>query len=270
MGTPEAVAAIREADRHFGLLLSWLQDHGASSDTNILVASDHGYSTITEVIDIETALRDAGFPPAGQSGGVAVATNGGSVLFYASSDTTDRLAEWLMPQPWCGALLASEAVGNIPGALPASLAGLEGPRAPSLSMSFSWDSTPSATGYPGHAFSTSLGPGRGQHGSMSPHETRNIFFARGPAFRQSATVTSPTGNVDLSPTVLHLLGLDGGETMHGRVLHETLRDGPDTVDWRTTTHRSQRYTPGGLYQQAITVSKVGNTLYVEQGSANLS
>ena len=270
VGSPEAVAAIREADRHFGRLLSWLDDRGATPDTNVLVASDHGYSTITEVIDVETSLRDAGFAPAGQPGGVAVATNGGSALFYASGDTTARLAEWLMPQPWCGPLLASDAAGDIPGTLPASIVGLEGPRAPSLAMSFRWDSTPSVTGFPGHAFSTSLGPGRGQHGSMSPHETRNVLFARGPAFRQSATLTTPTGNVDLAPTILHLLDLPGGETMHGRVLYEALRGGPETVDWHTDTHRAHRDTPIGRYSQAITVSKVGNTLYVDQGSATLN
>ena len=270
VGSPEALAAIREADRHFGLLLSWLDEHGLSSDTNVLVASDHGYSTITEVIDVEAALRTVGFPAADQPGGVAVASNGGSVLFYAPADTTDRLAEWLMSQPWCGALLASKAAGDIPGTLPASLVCLEGPRAPALAMSFRWDSNLSSTGYPGNAYSTSLGPGRGQHGSMSPHETHNIFFARGPAFRQSATIASPTGNIDLAPTILHLLNLPGGETMHGRILHEALRDGPETVNWNTTTHKAERTTPNGLYRQSVTVSDVGNTLYVDHGSATLN
>ncbi len=270
VGSPEALAAIREADRHFGLLLSRLDEHSLSSDTNVLVASDHGYSTITEVIDVEAALRAAGFPAADQPGGVAVAPNGGSALFYAPADTTDRLAEWLMSQPWCGALLASDTAGGIPGTLPASLVGLEGPRAPALAMSFRWDSEPSATGYPGHAYSTSLGPGRGQHGSMSPHETRNIFFARGPAFRQSATIASPTGNIDLAPTILHLLGLPGSETMQGRVLHDALRGGPETVNWHTTTHKAERTTPNGPYRQSVTVSNVGNTLYVDHGSATLN
>ena len=266
VGSPEAIAAIGEADRHFGSLLSWLDERGISSDTNVMVASDHGYSTISEVIEIEAALRAAGFPAADQPGGVAVASNGGSALFYSSGDTTGQLAEWLMSQDWCGALLASGTTSDIPGALPASVVGLEGPRAPTLAMSFRWDSTPSDTGYAGHAFSTSLGPGRGQHGSMSPYETRNVFFARGPAFRQSATVASPTGNVDLAPTILHLLSLPGGEAMHGRVLHETLRGEPYEVEWHTTTHDAGRLTPSGLYQQSVTVSQVGATLYVDHGS----
>ena len=266
VGSDEAVAAIGEADTQFGRLLAWLDERGQSSETNIIVVSDHGYSTISEVIDIERELLEAGFPPAGQPGGVAVAPNGGSALFYASDDTPQQLAEWLTSQPWCSALVASEAAGDIPGTLPAALVGLEGPRAPSLSMSFRWDSTANRAGYAGHAYSTNLGPGRGQHGSMSRHETRNVFFARGPAFKQSTTVTTPTGNIDLAPTILHLLDLPGGETMHGRILHETLRDAPDTLDWHTTTQEAHRNTPTGPYRQAITVSQVGSTLYVDEGS----
>ena len=136
-------------------------------------------------------------------------------------------------------------------------------------MSFRWDSTPNAAGFAGHAPSTNLGPGRGQHGSMSPHETRNVFFARGPSLKQSVVVSTPTGNVDLAPTVLHLLNLPGDDTMHGRVLHETLRDGPNTAQWQTETHEAERSTPNGRYLQTITVSQVGKTLYVDKGSGGL-
>ena len=62
-------------------------------------------------------------------------------------DTTDRLAAWLMAQPWCGALLASETAGEIEGTLPMSLSGGDGPRAPELSMSLRWDSRPNGAGY---------------------------------------------------------------------------------------------------------------------------
>ncbi len=272
VGSPEAVAVIREADRQFGRLLEWIDARGLSSETNILVLSDHGYSTISEVIDIESLLRGAGFPPGDAPGGVAVAANGGSALFYATGDvpaTSARLAEWLMPQPWCGALLASGSAGDISGTLPASLVGLEGPRVPSLTMSFRWDSTANSAGFPGHAFSTSLAPGQGQHGSMSPHETRNVLFASGPAFREAATVTTPTGNADAAPTVLHLLGLPGADGMHGRVLREILRGGPDTVEWRTETHEAETRTPDGAYRQEISISHVNTALYVNHGTARI-
>ena len=269
VGSPEAVAVIEEADRQFGRLLDCLDGRGQFSDTNIIVVSDHGYSTISEVIDIDAELRNAGFPQGNEPGGVVAAPNGGSALFYADADTARQLAGWLAAQPWCGALVASESAGDIPGTLPASLVGLEGPRAPALAMSFRWDSAANSAGFAGHAYSTGLAPGRGQHGSMSPHETRNVLFASGPAFRESTMLDTPTGNADIAPTVLHLLGLPGAGGIQGRVLRETLRGGPETVEWDTTTHEAERSTPGGRYRQAVTVSQVGATVYLEMGQGGV-
>ena len=272
VGSQAAGDAILEADRQFGRVLGWLDNQGLSGETNVIVASDHGYSTVSGVIQVEALLREAGFPPGDGPGGVTVAPNGGSVLFYTSEtkgrpgSTVDRLVEWLTAQPWCGALVASEAAGAIEGTLPASLIGLEGPRAPCLTMSFRWDSTPNDAGFQGHACSTSLAPGLGQHGSMSPHETRNVLFAKGPAFKRSASVASPTGNVDLAPTILHLLGLSGGETMHGRVLREALLGGPVDSTCHTTTHEARLETPNGRYRQRIIVSKAGSAVYLDEGS----
>ena len=41
VGSPEALDAIREADRQFGRLLHWLEQEGRASDTDVIVASDH-------------------------------------------------------------------------------------------------------------------------------------------------------------------------------------------------------------------------------------
>ncbi len=269
VGSREAVAAIHEADRQFGRLLHRMELDGSLSDSNIMIISDHGYSSISDVIDVEAEVRAAGFPPGGEDGGVAVATNGGCALFYVTGSanrTADQLAEWLTSRPWCGALLASEAVGEISRALPASLIGLEGPRAPSLTMSFRWDSTINSAGFAGHAFSTNLGPGKGQHGSMSPHETQNVLFARGPAFKGGTTVGTPTGNVDIAPTVLHLLGVAGDEGMHGRVLSELLHGGPETIDWTREEHEAEGVTAAGTFRQRISLTRVGGTVYVDKGS----
>ena len=84
VGSEEAISTIREADRQFGRLLEWLDKRGLSPDTNVIVVSDHGYSTISEVIDVEATLREAGFPPGDEPGGVAVAPNGGSVPLLRS------------------------------------------------------------------------------------------------------------------------------------------------------------------------------------------
>ena len=272
VGAEVSNRALREADAQFGRLLEWLETSGLASNADVMVVSDHGYSTIGEVVDIETLIGEAGFPSGDEPGGVTVAANGGSVLFYvrdSDAATADRLAAWLMSQEWCGALVASDAVGEIQGALPASLIGVDGPRAPDIAMSFRWDSRPNPAGYAGYAYSAGGAPTLGQHGSMSRHEMRNVLFARGSSFKSGVRLESPTGNIDLAPTILHLLDIAAGDAMDGRVLHEALTDG-DAVDWQTTTHRAERSLPDGVYRQSITVSQVGETAYVDEGQAELA
>ena len=273
VGSQGANHAIREADEQFGRLLRWLQESGRAADTDVFVTSDHGYSTIVSTIGIEALLREAGFPAGDQAGGVVVAPNGGSVLFYThDSDhaTTDRLAAWLMAQPWCGAIVASDAVVSIPGALPAALVGGEGPRGPELAMSYRWESTPNEAGIPGLAYCSGGAPGLGMHGSMSRHELRNILFAGGPSLKRGVAIDVPSGAIDLAPTILRILGIASGEPMDGRPLEEALNGGPSihSVEWSTDVHTAERAVEGGVYRQRITVSHVGATTYVDSGQAS--
>ncbi len=262
VGSEMSDRAIREADAGFGQIMNWL-DENELAETDVMVVSDHGYSTVRETVDFESQVRDAGF----SGDDVLVAPNGGSVLFYTrDQSTSSRLAAHLMAQPWCGALLASEAAGEIEGALPMSLTGGDGPRSPEVAMSFAWDSETNAAGYDGFVYSTGGASGLGQHGSMSKHEMNNVLLARGPSFRQQTRVISPTGNVDIAPTVLNLLGLSVPDDMDGRVIVEVLGEGQGSVEWRKKIHTSEVRIEGGLYRQEVTLSSVGGTAYVDSGS----
>jgi len=274
VGSSLVTHALAVADRQFGRLLDWLDNSGRAGDTDVIVGADHGHSTAMEDIDIERLVLDAGFPSGAGSGCVLVAENGGSALFYVGERdraTADRLAAWLMEQPWCGALVASNAVGDLEGTLPASLVGIEGPLAPDIAMSFVWDSKPNQAGYPGHLYNTGNAPGLGNHGSMSRQEQRCALIARGPSFRKDVVVDAPSGNVDLAPTILALLGIDIPGKMDGRVLSEALAHGqdPNPVEWSTEAHTAKRTVAGGVYTQGITVSRVGSTTYVDEGNATL-
>lgn len=267
VGLGRASQALREADAEFGELLSWLERNGRLETTDIFIASDHGYSTISAAIPVEGMMRESGFPTVDQKGGVAVAGNGGSALFYvhqSDPDTAETVAQWLTAHDWCGPLLASERVGQPPGTLPASLIGCDGPRSPDLVMSFAWTSEPNSLGYAGHAFATGGAAGQGQHGSMSRHELKNVGLAAGPSIRESTAVDAPTGNIDLAPTILHLLGFgDTAQAMDGRVLNEALRNagGPTPAQW-TTTHEAE----ASSYRQRVRMSHVGKSQYVDWGN----
>ena len=274
VGSDLSDTAITEADQQLGNLMEWLEQTGRAATTDVMVVSDHGYSTISEVINVEALVREAGFPPGDETGGVVVARNGGSVLFYVKDEnhaTADRLAAWLMEQDWCGTVTASQAVAGIPGTLPASLVGNEGPRAAEITMSFRWESTANESGYAGTSYSSGAAPGLGQHGSMSKHEMSNVMFAWGPSFKSELKLDIPSGNTDLAPTILAILGMSGDGSMDGRILEEALAGGPRTndVDWSTELHNTERELADKVYRQQIKLSRVSSTIYVDEGSSTL-
>ncbi len=268
VGSGLSNSALASADEQFGRIMEWMECNGTLRETDVVVVSDHGYATIDEVVDVEAELRANGFPEGGLPGGVTVAANGGATLFYvneASPATVEKLAAWLSRQPWCGAMLASARAGPIPGTLPAGLANIDGRRGPDLAMSFAWRPALNEAGYPGHSASRGGPVGAGSHGGMSRHEMHNTLIARGPGFLRSAVVDTPTGNIDVAPTILHLLGLPGGEKMDGRVLHEALANGngPAEVDHRSETHAAEL----GAYRQEVVVTTAAGSVYLEEGNA---
>ena len=267
VGTGRANQALGEADAEFGNVMAWLEQNGRLDSTDVFIASDHGYSTISRVIPVEAMLRDSGFPTIDQKGGVAVAANGGSALFYVNNcdpGVAAQLTRWLTSQDWCGPLFASERVGQPAGTLPASIIGCDGPRSPDLIMSFPWNSEANSAGYAGHAPATGGAPGQGQHGSMSRHELRNVGLARGPSLRSETVIDTPAGNVDLAPTILHLLGITGYESaMDGRALSEALSgETGSTREVRTETHGAE----AAGYCQKVQVSHFGGARYVDWGN----
>ena len=96
---------------------------------------------------------------------------------------------------------------------------------------------------------------------------RNVLFARGDSFIRGARVKSPTGNIDIAPTILRLLGLPT-PAMDGRVLREALVGGKP-VGWQTRAYTARRELADGVYRQRIQVSSVGNARYVDEGNGGL-
>jgi arylsulfatase A-like enzyme len=260
------------ADAQFGRLISWLKDSGRDSDSTVLVAADHRYCTVIDDIPVVQLLQEAGFPKGAGPGEVIVASNGGSMLYYVGgrdARTADRLATWLMEQPWSGAMVASDALGQIDGTLPASVVGVEGPRAPDIAMSLGWNSSPNDAGYAGHHYNSGLVAGQGNHGSMSSHEQRCAFIMVGPKIKQGVVSSAPSSNVDVAPTILRLLGLDAPAGLDRRALDEALIGGSalDEVEWSSEIHVAERDLANGKYRQQIMISKVGDTTSIDEGSA---
>jgi arylsulfatase A-like enzyme len=140
-------------------------------------------------------------------------------------------------------------------------------------VTFPWSSARSPNGVPG-TDSTETGGAtgplsgrRGNHGSMSPWTLRNAFLAWGVDFKRGAVIRTPVSNVDITPTLLALLGLDRDATLprfDGRAIVEAFVDGPDEeqVPTQTTTHIVA--TPDAAYRIAIQISEVGAQRYIDK------
>ncbi len=99
----------------------------------------------------------------------------------------------------------------------------------------------------------------------SPYDIRATFIAVGPDIKSGVRSSVPTGNVDLAPTVLALLGVPIPDTMDGRVLREALRNGPDPSDVQVITREFVAETSWdrGRYCMVLRRSEVDGTTYAD-------
>jgi arylsulfatase A-like enzyme len=285
-GSPDAVAALREADRSVGATLAALERLGLAQSTDLFVVSDHGATRYASAVSIDQRLIDAGLKRGPESDDLVVVSNGPCALLYVKHREPARIrkvVEFLQTQAWIGVLFTAakqaprkqgtpDPEGWLPGTFSLELIHEDNQeRQPDILVTFPWSSAKNEFGVPGAdvttvkgvAAATRQGPSSG-HGSMSPWAIRNTLLAWGPHFKRGIVDRVPAGVVDLVPTILHLLQAGDIPARDGRVLAEALRDGPDEeqvcVEVRTfTTLRSE-----AGYQAAIQVSEVGHHRYVDK------
>src|SRR6185436_7099200 len=97
-----------------------------------------------------------------------------------------------------------------------------GEDAPDVLVSLRWSPALNTNGAPGLVTSVGGTIGKGTHGSLSRFDMNNTLVASGPDFKRGLVNHTPSGNIDVAPTVLWLLGVKAPATMDGRVLHEAL------------------------------------------------
>jgi arylsulfatase A-like enzyme len=286
-GSPASRASIHADDAEVGLLLARLESLGLAGQTNIIVVSDHGFSQSTFGVNVTAELIKAGLKAGPDSEDVVIASSGQTLLLHVRDRDPvliHKITEFLRAQDWTGVLFtagrpntkdASEQVpveGIEPGTFSLELVHLaHAERGPDIVVTFPWSSAANAFGVAGTDttyVSGATGPIRssqGNHGAMSPWTVRNTFIARGPDFKRGATVRTPVSNMDVTPTLVALLGLTGElPRFDGRAILEALADGPDPeqVPVRTTTYFTAA--PDSAYRATIAVSEVGGERYLDK------
>jgi arylsulfatase A-like enzyme len=95
----------------------------------------------------------------------------------------------------------------------------------------------------------------------------NTLIAAGPDFRRAETDDLPSGNVDLAPTILRILGITPSQQLDGRILSEAMIniDMPELKP-ETKTIEATKDFPSGSWRQSLQISRVGSTAYLDEGN----
>lgn len=274
VGSPAAREALRHDDREIALTLAAVDELGLTDRADVLVVSDHGFTSNVAGVDVARELVEAGIKAALDSPDVILASSGQAVALHVKDQDPGRIADiarLAQSREWGGALFspargAGDPRGVVEGTFSLDLIHLaSAERGCDLLLTFPWSSDANAFGVPGRDLACTSGGARlyaSDHGSMSPWNVRNTCLAWGRDFKRGATVRAPSGNVDVAPTILHLLGVDDRAGMDGRVLGEALLEGPDPDKVVVQTRTS--LVEAGDYRAALQISEVDGRRYVDK------
>jgi hypothetical protein len=97
------------------------------------------------------------------------------------------------------------------------------------------------------------------------------LIAAGADFCHGKASDLPSGNVDLAPTILRILGITARQQLDGRILSEAMIniDAP-TLKPETKTIEATKDFGSRLWRQTLKISQVGSTIYLDEGNGEFS
>jgi type I phosphodiesterase/nucleotide pyrophosphatase len=274
-GSTEALAAIKSSDENLARVLAALDQHHSRADTDVLVVSDHGFSTIERSIDLRKILKAAGFDAVTEVAGepkpgqIMMAGNGGSVLFYVighDPGLIGRLVEFLQQSDFAGVIFTRD---TLDGTFPLDAAKLDSQHAADVVMAFRWNENKNQFDVPGMIEADwQRVSGKGTHATLGRFDMHNTLIAVGPDFPRGLTSELPSGNIDLAPTMLAILGIES-PPMDGRVLNEAIGKAQSLKPQTEKLEATKKFS-NGIWRQYLQVTRVGSTIYLDEGNGEFS
>jgi arylsulfatase A-like enzyme len=266
IGAPETLEVLGAVDAEIGRLLEGLEARGLRDRTNVLVTSDHGFTTYAGSQSLTGLLVDAGLKESARSTDVVVA--GYAVYVREGGDERTRAIVRLLQQTdWIGPVFTRGGAGEpdqgrIPGTLAFSTIGWDHERSADILTSPDWTDDENDFGYRGAVLTSGIAAG---HGSASPWDIRATFIAAGPAIKPGVLSDIPSGNVDLMPTALELIGARVPAGLDGRVLDEILVGGPQpaSLAGEGAVVQTSAEVEGLLYELTAYRSGIGTSVYFD-------
>ena len=204
-----------------------------------------------------------------------LAANGGSVLFYVvGHDKTliRRLVEFLQRSDFAGVIFTKQPMEGTFGLDQATINPPQADHAPDVVMAFRWTDSKNQFGIPGMIDADwQRGAGKGTHATLSRFDMHNTLIAAGPDFKRGQTDDLPTGNVDLVPTILQILGIKVPHQMDGRILSEAVA-APTSLSPapkpEAKSIEARKNFPSGTWRQTLKISRVSSTIYLDEGNGS--
>jgi arylsulfatase A-like enzyme len=151
---------------------------------------------------------------------------------------------------------------------------IDNPHAPDIVMAFRWNGSKNQFGTPGMIDADwQRAAGEGTHATLSRFDMHNTLIAAGPDFRRGGADDLATGNVDLAPTILHILGIKTAQGMDGRILSEAMvstNGAPVGRKTETKTIEAKKDFPAGSWRQSLQISQIGSTIYLDEGNGSFA
>jgi hypothetical protein len=239
--SPEAAEALSAADARVSELLFALREKDLLATTDVIVVS--GLPPVRPLTTLAEKLRAAALPVVHEFGsevpeGSILALEGaGHALLYVKghdAETIAKIAGVLHTLP-CAAFTTEGACGT----LTLKDAGLDVPEAPDFLVTFV---------------------------NEKAAANRTLMAAMGPDFKKGLTSQRASGNADLAPTLLWILGIDAPKGTTGRILSEALTiPAPQPPQEEPVTLTPAADNGAGFF---LTGTRAGSALYVDEaGSA---
>ena len=260
IGEPRMMESLRLVDAEVGRMVGALKEKGLTDQVNILVTSDHGFSSYRQKADVGEVVSKF-LEEHGQPAENLVVSGNSFYLRGPAKPMLPQLVQRLQETDGVGPMFTAgepdSPIGSIPGTFSQSYLRIQHPRQADLVVSANWSDEKNERGWEG----TTYTDGVAGHGSASEWEVHNTLIASGPAFKRSSRSAVPTCNVDLAPTICYLQGIQAPASMQGRVLTEVLAgagDPPAVAQRHDDTSASQEG-----YRARIGTSSLGESRYFD-------
>ncbi|MBJ80218.1 MAG: hypothetical protein CMH60_02765 [Myxococcales bacterium] len=225
IGTPENLKAIRAVDHEFGRIIERNEKKPNEDRLHIVTMSDHGMVTLRgKKLDLTSKFEEAGFTVGdttenGADVALALASAGGVYVRNSDPALIGKVVTWLQRQDWCGPLFTK----NHSNTLSQTYIFTNHRRAADISLILNSDNARNQFGIEGTTVHDCSYPeGGGMHGGLHEQEVRTWLAIQGAGIRSAYRSPIPAANVDILPTVLHLLGIEIPPHIQGRLLTEAL------------------------------------------------